>query len=143
MSQLDPTEHPRPLLRRPWIALDGEGDFAADPDRAGTVGGVAFDRPIRVPYAPETPASGVHWKGPLNRAWYRRPLPGRTGDRRTVLHLSAVDRICDVWGGGAHVASHEGGYTPFSIDVTDLLGDDGAELVIRADDDPQDLEAPR
>ncbi|MDP9430098.1 MAG: glycoside hydrolase family 2 [Actinomycetota bacterium] len=143
MIQPDPTAHPRPLLRRPWTSLDGEWQFAADPDLTGTGGGVAFDRTIRVPYAPETPASGVHWTGPLHRAWYRRRLPGRAGGRRTVLHFGAVDRVCDVWVGGAHVASHEGGYTPFHVDVTDQLGDDGAELVVRADDDPLDLEAPR
>ena len=143
MSQPDPTAHPRPLLRRPFTSLDGEWGFAADPDLAGTVGAVAFDRTIQVPYAPETPASGISWKGALNRAWYRRRLPGRAGDRRTVLHFGAVDRVCDVWVGGAHVASHEGGYTPFSVDVTDSLGDDGADLVVRADDDPLDLEAPR
>ncbi|WP_245854070.1 glycoside hydrolase family 2 protein [Geodermatophilus sabuli] len=139
---MDPTEHPRPLLRRPWTSLDGEWEFAADPERTGTPGGIAFDRRIRVPYAPETPASGVHWKGLLNRAWYRRPLPAPGGDRHTVLHLGAVDRVCDVWVGGAHVAHHEGGYTAFSVDVTDALGD-GADLVVRADDDPLDLEAPR
>ncbi len=143
MSQPDPTAHPRPLLRRAFTSLDGEWGFAADPDLAGTVGAVAFDRTIQVPYAPETPASGISWKGALNRAWYRRRLPGRAGDRRTVLHFGAVDRVCDVWVGGAHVASHEGGYTPFSVDVTDSLGDDGADLVVRADDDPLDLEAPR
>jgi beta-galactosidase/beta-glucuronidase len=134
----DPTEHPRPLLRRPWTSLDGEWEFAADPDRKSTPGDVAFDRRIQVPYAPETPASGIGWSGsPLNRAWYRRPLPD-AGDRRTVLHLGAVDRVCDVWVGGAHVAHHEGGYTPFSVDVTDHAG----ELVVRADD-PVDPEAPR
>ena len=143
MSQPDPTAHPRPLLRRPFTSLDGEWGFAADPDLAGTVGAVAFDHTIQVPYAPETPASGISWKGALNRAWYRRRLPGRAGDRRTVLHFGAVDRVCDVWVGGAHVASHAGGYTPFSVDVTDSLGDDGADLVVRADDDPLDLEAPR
>jgi beta-galactosidase/beta-glucuronidase len=143
VEHTDPTEHPRPLLRRPWTPLDGEWEFAADPDLAGTVGSIAFDRTIRVPYAPETPASGVHWTGRLDRAWYRRRLPGRAGDRRTVLHFGAVDRVCDVWVGGTHVASHEGGYTPFGVDVTDFLGDDGAELVVRADDDPLDLEAPR
>jgi beta-galactosidase/beta-glucuronidase len=143
MSPPDPTAHPRPLLRRAFTSLDGEWGFAADPDLAGTVGAVAFDRTIQVPYAPETPASGISWKGALNRAWYRRRLPGRAGDRRTVLHFGAVDRVCDVWVGGAHVASHEGGYTPFSVDVTDSLGDDGADLVVRADDDPLDLEAPR
>ncbi|GAB3196638.1 glycoside hydrolase family 2 [Geodermatophilus arenarius] len=138
----DPTAHPRPLLRRPWRPLDGDWQFAADPDRAATPGTVRFDRTIRVPYAPETPASGIGWTGPLHRAWYRRPLPARQGDRRTVLNLGAVDRVCDVWVGGVHVTRHEGGYTPFRVDVTDSLGD-GADLLVRADDDPRDLEAPR
>jgi beta-galactosidase/beta-glucuronidase len=131
------------LLRRPWTSLDGDWEFAGDPDLTGTPGSVEFDRRIRVPFAPETPASGIGWKGPLRRAWYRRRLPSPGGDRRTVLHLGAVDRVCDVWVGGAHVASHEGGYTPFAVDVTEHLGDGGAELVVRADDDPADLEAPR
>jgi beta-galactosidase/beta-glucuronidase len=139
----DPLEHPQPLLRRPWTSLDGEWGFAADPELTGRPGTVAFDRGITVPFAPETPASGVGWTGPLRRAWYRRDLPGRDGDRRTLLHLGAVDRLCDVWVGGAHVAHHEGGYTPFAVDVTDHLGDGGAELLVRAEDDPDDHEAPR
>ena len=139
----DALEHPQPLLRRPWTPLDGEWGFAGDPERTGRPGAVAFDRGITVPFAPETPASGVGWQGPLRRAWYRRELPGRQGDRRTLLHLGAVDRLCDVWVGGQHVAQHEGGYTPFAVDVTDALGDGGAELVVRADDDPDDHAAPR
>ena len=142
MAPTDPAEHPRPLLRRPWTSLDGEWEFAPDPSLAGSPDTVAFDRSILVPYAPETPASGVDWQGPLRRAWYRRPLPAPGGDRRTVLHFGAVDRVCDVWVGGVHVARHEGGYTPFSVDVTEQLGD-GADVVVRADDDPDDLEAPR
>jgi beta-galactosidase/beta-glucuronidase len=138
----DPTEHPQPLLRRPWTSLDGEWEFAADPELTATAGGVAFDRRIQVPFAPETPASGISWDEPLRRAWYRRPLPAATGDRRTVLHFGAVDRVCDVWVGGAHVARHEGGYTPFAVDVTEHLAA-GADLVVRADDDPDDLAAPR
>src|SRR4051812_46848676 len=138
----DATEHPRPLLRRPWTSLDGDWEFAADPDATARPGSVTFDLRIRVPYAPETPAGGIRWRDALNRVWYRRPLPARENGRRTILHFGAVDRICDVWVGGAHVARHEGGYTPFAVDVTDHLGD-GAEVLVRADDDPLDLEAPR
>jgi beta-galactosidase/beta-glucuronidase len=140
MINIDAAEHPRPLLRRPWTSLDGEWEFAADPDLGPRPG--RFDQRIQVPFAPETPASGLGWKGPLNRAWYRRPLPAAHPTRRTILHFGAVDRVCDVWVGGAHVAHHEGGYTPFAVDVTEDLAD-GADLVVRADDDPLDLEAPR
>src|SRR4051794_35538043 len=105
---------------------------------SATIATVDFDRRIQVPYAPEAPASGIGWKGSsLNRAWYRRPLPA-AGGRRTVLHFGAVDRVCDVWVGGAHVAHHEGGYAPFSVDVPDH----GGGVVLRADD-PAAGEAPR
>lgn len=139
----DATAHPRPLLRRPWISLDGAWDFAADPEAATTrPGRVAFADRIIVPFAPEAPASGIGWPGPLHRAWYRRPLPALRPGLRTILHFGAVDRCAEVWVGGAHVASHEGGYTGFAVDITDHLAD-GADVVVRADDDPADLDAPR
>lgn len=137
------TEHPRPLLRRPWFSLDGEWEFAGEAQPSGLRWDeVSFSQTIQVPYAPETPASGVGWQGPLGRSWYRRRLPAAVPGRRILLHFGAVDRICDVWVGGAHVVRHEGGYTPFSVDVTEFLTTE-AELVVRADDDPLDMEAPR
>lgn len=137
------TAHPRPLLRRPWTSLDGDWDFAADPDAAkAEPGRVMFVDRITVPFAPETPASGIQWKGPLHRAWYRRSLPIARRGLRTLLHFGAVDRCAEVWVGGARVASHEGGYTGFAVDITDHLGD-GADLVVRATDNPADLDAPR
>src|SRR5207249_1620411 len=52
--------HPCPLLRRPWQSLDGLWDFAIDDDgRWSKPADVAFAQQIRVPFAPETPASGV------------------------------------------------------------------------------------
>jgi beta-galactosidase/beta-glucuronidase len=49
-----------------------------------------------------------------------------------------------VWANGSLVAEHEGGYTPFSADLTDAVdGDGGLTIVVRAEDDPQDLEQPR
>jgi hypothetical protein len=112
-------------MRRP-LGLDGWGS----PDH------------IVVPFAPEAPASGIEWKGPLQRVWYRRSLPAARPGLRTVLHFGAVDRCAEVWLGGAHVASHDGGYTGFAVDITEHLAE-GADVVVRADDDPADLEAPR
>jgi beta-galactosidase/beta-glucuronidase len=45
--------------------------------------------------------------------------------------------------GQARMAEHQGGYTPFSVDVTGFLGDGPCELVVRAEDDPLDLAKPR
>src|SRR4051812_15739558 len=94
--------HPRPLRRRDeWWPLDGEWEFATDADLAWEhPDSVVFDRRIAVPFAPETPASGVGHAGYLPRCWYRRvgelPTARRAGER-LVLHFGAVDYQADVW----------------------------------------------
>ena len=63
---------------------------------------------------------------------------------RLVLHFGAVDYSATVWVNGVKACEHEGGYTPFSIEIQDLLRDGPEqEIVVRAEDDPGDLEKPR
>jgi hypothetical protein len=129
-------EHPSPLLRRPVTVLDGPWDFAVD--------GGPFERTIQVPYAPETPASGVGIAR-VERCTYRRREavePAGPGER-LLVHLGAVDRVARVVANGEVVAVHEGGYTRFSADVTDAARDRELELVVEVADDPDDHEAPR
>jgi beta-galactosidase/beta-glucuronidase len=141
-------DHPRPLLRRDaWTSLNGCWAFALDSEAAWrTPGDVAFDASIVVPFAPETPASGVGDTGMYRACWYRRTftVPERRPGDRVWLRFGAVDHQATVWLNGARVAEHEGGYTPFGADVTDgLAGEGEQELVVRAYDDPSDLEKPR
>jgi hypothetical protein len=139
--------HPRPQLTRPvWWSLDGRWDFALDFD--GTWTGpdrVRWDRAIVVPFAPETRASGVGVEGFFTTCWYRRTLPPPPlgPDQRLLVHFGAVDYRAQVWWNGIPVAFHEGGYTPFTADVTDALRDGDQVLVVRAEDDPLDLAKPR
>ncbi|MDP9364184.1 MAG: glycoside hydrolase family 2, partial [Chloroflexota bacterium] len=61
-----------------------------------------------------------------------------------MLHFGAVDYAATVWIDGRYAGQHEGGYTPFALDVTDLLdGPAPHALVVRAEDDPHDLAKPR
>jgi len=141
-------DHPRPQLRRAaWTSLDGTWDFALDPEaRLTTPAEVVFDAQVRVPFAPETPLSGVQETGLHRAVWYRRTFsaPELAEDERLVLRFGAVDHEATVWVNGAQVARHEGGYTPFAADVTGVLRPDGEqEVVVRAFDDPLDLEKPR
>lgn len=141
-------EHPRPLLRREgWIGLDGGWDFALDRDaRWRRPADVVWDARIRVPFAPETPASGIRFEGFCTAFWYRRrvELPRPAPGERWLLHFGAVDHTATIWVDGVPVASHAGGYTPFSVDLAGIAPEGGAfEVAVRAFDDPLDLAKPR
>jgi len=135
------------LQRSSWESLDGRWDFALDPEASWSLPGeVVWDRPIVVPFAPETALSGVQADGFFRACWYRRTAriaPVERGER-IFLMFGAVDYATRVWVDGAYAGDHEGGFTPFCFDITDVLHE-GADhdLVVRADDDPHDLAKPR
>jgi beta-galactosidase/beta-glucuronidase len=140
--------YPRPQLRRAdWVSLDGPWEFALDPDAAWShPGQVAFDRTIRVPFSPETPASGIGDTGLYRACWYRRRVtrPPLAAGERLHLHFGAVDYRATVWINGYPACTHEGGYTPFTVDLTQFVGlPNELELVVQVDDDPLDLCKPR
>jgi len=136
-------------LRRPqWTNLNGKWEFAIDATAAWTSPDqVHFDRTIFVPFAPETPASGVNETLFYDAVWYRRTFdrPQLDNGQRLILQFGAVDYQASVWVNDSLAATHEGGYTPFCADITDLLTRSGGEqtIVVRAFDDPQDLAKPR
>src|SRR5688572_3500471 len=139
--------YPRPQLQRePWRSLDGQWQFAVDDHGAWRrPEDVSWDRVIRVPFAPETAASGVSMAGFIRTCWYKRTIdPWDAGDGRILLHFGAVDYRASVWLDGVLVATHEGGYTPFHCDITDGMALGGpVTIVVRAEDDPLDLAKPR
>jgi beta-galactosidase/beta-glucuronidase len=145
-----PRQHacPRPQLQREsWTSLNGKWKFAIDAASTWLLPGqVKWDREIVVPFAPETPLSGIHDTGLYQCVWYRRTFtaPMMEPGHRLVLHFGAVDYEATVWINGELAVRHEGGYTPFSADITDLLASDGPQtLVVCAEDDPTDLAKPR
>ncbi len=141
-------EHPRPQLQRSgWISLDGRWDFSLD--RRAELRSpiqVNWDTTIVVPFAPETKASGIGDTSFFCAVWYRRTLsaPVLRNREKLILHFGAVDYTTCVWVNGTKAGHHMGGYTPFSIDITEFLIANGLqEIVVRAEDDPSDLEKPR
>src|SRR5436190_22225347 len=68
-------EYPRPqLVREHWVSLNGPWDFVIDADATyRSPADVPFGRQqIAVPFAPETPLSGVQNTGFFQSVWYRR-----------------------------------------------------------------------
>lgn len=138
------TMHPRPTLTRPdWVSLDGAWLFAE-----GTVGDdpltLAYHRTIEVPFPPESSASGIGVDTCEEPRYRRRfacqPQPGR----RVLVHFEGVDDTARVWVDGQCVGEHRGGYTPFTLDITDALSAEGEhDLVVAASDPATDIELPR
>ncbi|MET0248015.1 MAG: glycoside hydrolase family 2 TIM barrel-domain containing protein [Sphingomonas sp.] len=67
--------------------------------------------------------------------WYQRDFdftPAGPG-KRTYLRFGAVDYRADVYLNGKPVGSHEGGFTPFAFDVTDLLRPGRNQITVGAD----------
>jgi len=138
--------YPRPQLRRrTWFSLNGIWDFAFDDDRRyQQPEDVLWTDRIRVPFSPEAPASGLGRTAYLGSCWYRRvvDLPPRGEHECWLLHFGAVDYSATVWINGICSGDHEGGYSPFTLDITNHAGD-RFEVVVRANDDPHDLAKPR
>lgn len=127
-------EYPRPQMRRDrYQILNGIWAYAftgedESPD--------TWDGPILVPFSPETALSGVgRTLQPGCFLHYRRtftahsPAPGY----RLLLHFGAVDQRCHVRVNGKEAGSHEGGFTAFSMDVTELIreGENTLEVICR------------
>jgi len=79
---------------------------------------------INVPFPPQSPASG--WEGEVgDQLHYEVAFTLPDGfvqpGQRVLLHLGAVDQLAGVALNGRRVAYHEGGYLPFTADVTDAL----------------------
>jgi beta-galactosidase/beta-glucuronidase len=143
--------HPRPqLTRSEWVDLQGEWDFLFDEQDMGLGEGWWRRFPseplkIIVPFPPEAPASGIGDTSPHRVVWYRRRVvaPPLSPGERLVLHIGACDYAASVWCNGQLVARHEGGHTPFSCELSPDGASDGLEIVIRAEDDPEDISQPR
>lgn len=140
--------YPRPGLERDgWTSLDGTWAFAIDREARWSVpSAVEWAGTIAVPFSPETAASGVGDTSFYLACWYRRAVavPEYEAGQRVLLHFGAVDYLAFVWVNGQPAGSHEGGYTPFTVDMTDFVGPgETATIVLRAEDDPHDLAKPR
>lgn len=135
-------EYPRPEMARvEWLNLNGWWDFAIDYSASGEekefIQGRGFDRKILVPFAPESPLSGIGHLDFMNAVWYKRTfaVPEAWRGKRIFIHFEASDYETTVWLNGSRIGRHQGGYTPFSFDLTDHLKPGENLLVVRAFDD--------
>lgn len=150
------TAYPRPqLVREQWTSLNGPWKFLFDdegmysqPDEIEL-----WPLKIEVPFPPESKTSGVGDRGFHRACWYQREFQiqvdedasdNNAAKNRVLLHFGAVDYFAKVWVNNLLVATHEGGHTPFTADITFALNASGDQVVtVMAEDDPHDLSKPR
>lgn len=132
-------EFPRPQFYRgeaSWINLNGEWDFELDLGASGHERRMherEYTGKITVPFAPESKLSGIEYTDFIAACWYRRRFErpaGFDGKReRLLLHFGAVDYEATVWVNLQKIGYHMGGYTPFTVDITDVLQENNTVCV--------------
>lgn len=74
----------------------------------------------------------------MGAAWYRIDvdIPAFREMRHALLKFGAVDYFCEVFVNGVSIGNHEGGYTPFSFDITPAVHPGTNEIALRVIDPP-------
>jgi beta-glucuronidase len=162
---------PEPLYQNPagrrYIDLSGPWEVLVDPLSAGDrpsftgLGGVEVFRARPAPgglgfaefvFDPaqtlQVPADWVRQNPRLDlyegAVWYlkRFDLPTTSDGLQRILHVGAANYRTDVYINGTLVARHEGGFTPFTIDLTQHLKPGSNALVLKVDNRLDALTVP-
>ena len=116
-KQMPWQEYPRPQMRREHYCLLN-----------GTWKCNGSD--ILVPFAPQAPLSG-YGKKVDDRLVYEKTflVPTDFTKEKILLHFGAVDQVATVYLNGEKLGSHEGGYLPFSFDITKTVKRDKENIL--------------
>ncbi|OEJ28831.1 beta-glucuronidase [Streptomyces agglomeratus] len=127
---------PRATPTRESTSLNGLWRFAVDTDGVGRTDGWwrhplpgRREAPVPASYNDLFPDPAIH--DHVGDVWYQRVIriPGRWEGQRIVLRFDSATHRAAVWVDDNEVAAHEGGYTPFEADLTDLVEPGGEHRV--------------
>ncbi|MFN9689265.1 MAG: sugar-binding domain-containing protein [Bacteroidota bacterium] len=134
-------EHPRPDFERTdWVNLNGSWIFGFDSLDTGIKdqwfsNSKHFPLTIKVPFPWGSPLSGVPDKADIG--WYQKNITVKPDwkDKRIFITVGASDWESSIWIDNQLVGTHQGGYTPFSFELTKYI-QPGKEhsITIRVDD---------
>lgn len=143
-------EYPRPnFVREHWQCLNGSWQFGFDDENVGVAQAWFHDSSslnlqINVPYAYQTPASGINKQEHHPIVWYAREfeVPEHWLADELLLHFGAVDYEATVWVNGLFAGQHRGGNVPFHCEISGLVQQGTNRVTVRVVDEPS-IEQPR
>ena len=141
-------EYPRPHFRRDeWLSLNGIWEFEFDDNHDGQCrnlhsGNVKLEKEINVPFSYQYPESGIGVKEHHDTLWYRRSFVYDKVDKDVILGFNASDYVTTVWVNGHFAITHQGGFAPFTADITKYVKEGENVIVVRCYD-PADPTIPR
>jgi beta-glucuronidase len=116
---------PQDTRTRERKTLDGLWQFALDGTGTGRserwfAGPLDEAREMAVPASYNDIAADAAVRDHVGPVWYQRTVwvPQGWADRRVVLHFESATHRATVWVDDVQVVAHEGGYTPFEVDIT-------------------------
>ncbi len=126
--------HPLPqAAREHWLCLNGKWEFC----KIDAAGNRSYEGEILVPFSPETLNSGIAEGFVLERGarlrYFRTVMLDRSMlQGTTLLHFGAVDSECEVFFNGTRVGGHCGGFTAFTLDVSETAkkGENTVEVIV-------------
>lgn len=121
-SNIPHIEYPRPQLQREsYLNLNGE--WFLGHSKQGYP--LEYQHKIKVPFSPETKASGLgnFILKPDEVLFYKREFEISSEFLKDIafLHFGAVDYSCICYINGKEVGYHQGGFLPFSFDVSKAI----------------------
>jgi beta-glucuronidase len=119
---------PQDTSTRERKSLNGLWQFALDPNGEGRAARwfarpLAEAREMAVPASFNDIAADAAVRDYFGDVWYQRTVwvPRGWQGQRIVLHFESATHRATVWVNETEVVSHEGGYTPFEVDITEQV----------------------
>ena len=125
-------EHPRPIFyRKDWLNLNGEWSCEFSKDIKGfsksKLNKKQFSRKIIVPFCPESKLSGIGHTDFIQEMYYQKTfvIPKSWKNKKILLHFGGVDYESTIYINKKKVGLNKGGSTPFSLDITSFIIENG------------------
>ena len=129
-KELKPIHPNKKMERESYELLDGLWDFTITksnliPDH--------FEDQINVPYPVESKLSKIERLCEIDdHLWYRKEIKINKHKGKILLHFGAIDQNAKIYIDSKLIYTHQGGFLPFAIEISDLDKKDHITLIIDA-----------